>query len=358
MLSLTEEDPSVTETEDRQSTLPDDAPNPSQSSVLSPQSSPVPSGSRWPSPRPGRAMGLGLMVPISEGSAFGSTPRFADMLAITRTADAVGFDAVWFADHLVFELPEGSAPRGIWECWTTMAGLAAATNGSAIQIGCLVACTGFRNPGVIVKMAEAIDEIGQGRFILGLGAGWHEPEYRQFGFPFDHRVGRFEEAIGIIHGMLRDGRADLDGKFSRAEGMLNLPRGPRAETGGPPILIGSSGPRMLGLLARYADAWNSGWQQSAEDVKPKLDALDAACRAAGRDPASVVRTAGANIALPGYLGVRPNAIDGDEDALADAIRAFRALGIDHFVCGLDPCTPESVAWFAGVIARLDKDDAG
>jgi alkanesulfonate monooxygenase SsuD/methylene tetrahydromethanopterin reductase-like flavin-dependent oxidoreductase (luciferase family) len=126
------------------------------------------------------------------------------MLEMTRLAADVGFDIAWFADHLAFELPPDTHVRGVWDCWTTMAGIAAATE--RIAIGPLVACTGFRNPGVIAKMAEAIDEISGGRFVLGLGAGWHEPEYEMFGFPFDHRVGRFEEAIGIIVPMLREGR--------------------------------------------------------------------------------------------------------------------------------------------------------
>src|SRR5689334_3197074 len=154
---------------------------------------------RWPASA--RSMGLGLMLPISEGSAFGGTPRFADMVEMARLAEAVGFDALWFADHLAMQLPSDPAPRGVWECWTMMAGVAAATE--RIQIGSLVACTGFRNAGVIAKMTEAIDEISRGRFILGLGAGWHEFEYEMFDFPFDHRVSRFEDALRIIQPLLR-----------------------------------------------------------------------------------------------------------------------------------------------------------
>src|SRR5688572_32994221 len=95
-----------------------------------------------------------------------------------------------------------------------MAGLASATE--RIQIGSLVACTGFRNPGLVAKMTETIDDISGGRTILGLGAGWHKPEYDAFGYPFDHRVTRFEEAIRIIAPLLRDGYADVDGEFFQA----------------------------------------------------------------------------------------------------------------------------------------------
>ncbi len=301
----------------------------------------------WPATH--RPMGLGLMVPIAEGSAFGGTPRFADMLAMARVAADVGFDAVWFADHLALRLPPDEEVRGVWECWTTMAGLAAATE--RIQIGALVACTGYRNPGLIAKMAEAIDEISGGRFVLGLGAGWHEFEYDMFGFPFDHRVSRFEEAIGIIHPLLREGHVDYRGTYFQAPDCVNRPRGPRAA--GPPILVGTTGHRMLRLTARYADAWNTVWHKEAAAVEPLMATVDDACRDVGRDPATLVRTAGGNIAMPGYLGVRPDPITGDAEVMAATLRGFRDVGIHHFVCGLDPCTPESIEQFARVIELVD-----
>jgi len=303
----------------------------------------------WPAG--GRPMQLGVMVPIAEGSAFGGTPRFADMLAMTRAAADVGFDAVWFADHLILQLPPEEEVRGVWECWTTMAGLAAATE--RIQIGALVACAGFRNPGLVAKMAESIDEISGGRFILGLGAGWHLPEYEMFGYPFDHRASRFEEAIGIIHPLLRDGHADVDGTYYQARNAVNLPRGPRAS--GPPILVGTGGHRMLRLTARYADAWNTVWHKDAAALAPRLAAVDEACREVGRDPATLVRTAGGNIALPGYLGKRGDPIEGGPEEIAAALRGFREAGIRHFVCGLDPCTPASIEGFGRVIELLDAD---
>ncbi len=306
---------------------------------------------RWPASK--RRMGLGLMVPIAEASHFGGTPRFADMLEMTRLAANVGFDIAWFADHLAFELPPDTDVRGVWDCWTTMAGIAAATE--RIAIGPLVACTGFRNPGVIAKMAEAIDEISGGRFVLGLGAGWHEPEYEMFGFPFDHRVGRFEEAIGIIAPMLREGKADLDGRFSSAKGMVNQPRGPHPD--GAAILVGTTGPRMLRLTARYADAWNTVWHKDPAAVPPLMAAVDEACRDVGRDPATLVRTAGGNIAMPGYLGRRGDPIEGEPDAMAETLARFRDLGLAHFVCGLDPCTPATIERFARVIELLDADEA-
>ena len=318
---------------------------------MTPEPTAVPAASHpnaWPESH--RPMSLGLMVPIGEGSAFGGAPRFADMVEITRTAEAVGFDIGWYADHFAFDRP-GPETHGIWECWTMMAGVAAATE--RIGIGSLVACTGFRNPGVIAKMTEAIDEISNGRMILGLGAGWHRPEYEMFGFPWDHRVSRFEEAVEIIAPMLREKRADSAGDFFTAAGMVNQPRGPRPH--GAPILVGSSGPRMLRTVARHADAWNTVWHNDPAATVPLLAAVDAACAEVGRDPATLVRTAGGNIALPGYSGVRPHPITGDAERIAETLRGFRDLGFRHFVCGIDPCTPASVEWFARVIEMVDAD---
>src|SRR5699024_3443660 len=143
-----------------------------------------------------------------------------------------------------------------------------------VQIGPLVSCTGFRNPGVIAKMTETMDEISGGRFILGLGAGWNEIEYRQFGFPFGYRATRFEVAIRIIHPLLRQGNVDYQGRFYQANEAINQPRGPRSS--GAPLLIGSNGPRLLKTVARYADAWNSDWEADPGRIATLVANVDAA----------------------------------------------------------------------------------
>lgn len=313
-------------------------------------------GSHWPASS--RKMSFGVILPLAEESAFGDrTPHFADVLEMTRTANDVGFDVVWIIDHFVFraeadpqfQMPATSDERGVWECFTTMAGLASATE--RIQIGSLVACTGFRNPGLVAKMTETIDDISGGRVILGLGAGWHKPEYDAFGYPFDHRVSRFEEAMRIIHPLLRDGEVDFDGEFFQARNGVNRPRGPRAD--GAPILVGSNGRRMLRIIARYADAWNTVWHGSPEPVAAEMAAVDEACREVGRDPATLVRTAGGNIAMPGVTGRRPDPITGSDEAIAETVMRFRDIGIQHFVAGLDPCTPQSIEQFGRIIALVD-----
>jgi alkanesulfonate monooxygenase SsuD/methylene tetrahydromethanopterin reductase-like flavin-dependent oxidoreductase (luciferase family) len=300
-------------------------------------------------------MGIGVMLPIAERSAFGDRPvRFADMVEMAQTAETAGYDAIWLADHFLFRppvAPDGEE-YGLWEAWTAAAALAQAT--SRINIGLLVTCLGWRNPGMVARMTDTIDEISGGRFILGVGAGWHEPEYDAYGFPFDHRVSRFEDAITILDGLLRRGRSDHDGHFFSARDAISQPRGPMGERGGSPILVGSSSPRMLRLTARYADAWNTVWHNDPEQTTEPLRALSEACAEIGRDPATIVRTAGGNIAQPGYTGARGNPIEGSDEQIAERLAGFRDLDFGHFVAGLDPCTPTSIARFAGVIEVLDR----
>lgn len=324
----------------------------SESAPMSSPNSRDPHLGRWPTSA--REMGIGIMLPIAERSAFGPGLRFSDMLEMTRTAEDAGFDAVWLADHFLFRspvAPEGEE-YGLWEAWTAAAALAQGT--SRINIGLLVTCLGWRNPGIVARMTETIEDISGGRFILGTGAGWHEPEYDAYGFPFDHRASRFEDAITIISSLLRTGRADHDGEFFATKDAISQPRGPRAATGGAPILVGTSGERMLRLTARYADAWNTVWHQTAADAKPKIDAIDAACEAVGRDPQTLVRTVGGNIALSGYTGTRANPAEGDYDTLASGIDAFREHGFRHFIGGIDPCTPAAIEEFARVLEVLDS----
>ena len=301
-----------------------------------------------------RKMGIGIMMPTSDDGAFGRTPRFSDLAEIALEAEELGFDSLWVPDHFVYRYPGVDRVFGVWEAWTLLAGLAART--SRISLSIFVTGLVFRNPGVVAKSAEMLDEISNGRFILGLGAGSRLPDCDMLGLPFDHRASKSEDAIKIISALLRDGHADEQGRFFQANDAYNLPRGPRASEGGPPILIGTRGPRMLRLTAQYADAWNGDWHRSAETVAPLLDELDTACIDVGRDPATLIRTAGSNFALPGAHDARPNPVTGEIEAMAATIAEFRDLGLQHYIAGIDPCTPESLETFARTLGILDLSE--
>ena len=143
----------------------------------------------------GRTFKIGWLASLDDMPAEGATPRFSDVRAMAQAAEGAGLDSFWVADHLIARMPnEGEV--GQWESLTFLSALAAVT--ARIQLGPMVAATSFRNPAHTAKMADSLDEISNGRFILGLGAGWHEPEYAAFGYPFEHLASRFEEALRII----------------------------------------------------------------------------------------------------------------------------------------------------------------
>ena len=300
-------------------------------------------------------MRLGIQLPEVEREV-----RWAELLDMTRAIEDLGFDSVWVGEHLLYRWPDRPA-RGPWEAWTLLAAIAAST--SRIELGPLVACTSFHNPALLAKQAVTIDELSGGRFVLGLGAGWNESEFRAYGYPFDHRVGRFEEAFTIIRSLLRDGAVDFDGRWYQARDCELLPRGPRPA--GPPLMIGSTGPRMLRATMAHADAWNAWYDDTGNagsGVAPLRALVDNACREVGRDPAEVERTAAILVRTPGGAGRlqgdpaqgRLPPVSGEPEALADALRGYAREGIGHVQLVLDPITRESIRAVAPVLAILDR----
>jgi alkanesulfonate monooxygenase SsuD/methylene tetrahydromethanopterin reductase-like flavin-dependent oxidoreductase (luciferase family) len=282
---------------------------------------------------------------------------WSEILAMTRTGEQVGFDSVWVGDHLLYR-DEVHGARGPWEAWTMLAAIAAST--TRIALGPLVACTSFHNPTMLAKMASTVDEISGGRLILGLGAGWNETEYRAFGFPYDRRVSRFAEAFTIIRSLLREGKVDFAGEFYTARDCELVPR-PRA--GGPPLMVGSMGERMLALTIPYVDSWNAwfSWTDNRpEGVAPLRAKVDAACKAAGRKPTEVERTVAVLVRLPGATGSRESdasrevaPLEGSPAQIADALRAYAREGVGHVQLVIDPITEASIAALAPMLERLD-----
>ncbi len=306
---------------------------------------------------PGRPLKVGIQLPEVEWAA-----RWSDLVEIARTAEDVGFDSVWIGDHLLYRYASGES-RGPWEAWTMLAALAAST--SRIQLGPLVASTAFHAPAMLAKMAATVDEISGGRLILGLGAGWNETEFTAYGFPFDRRIARFEEAFTIIRTLLRDGAIDFDGTFYQARDCELVPRGPRP--GGPPLMIGSVGPRMLQITMPHVDAWNVWFTDtgnSPRGVPPLRDMVDEACRAVGRDPVAVERSVAVQVRLPAGKGrfqgdfaagpARPP-LEGSAAEIAAELRAYAHEGIGHVQLVVDPITAPSIEALAPVLADLDRD---
>lgn len=313
-----------------------------------------------------RPLNVGLILPVIEGMMVGETPRWADVRAVAQTAEREGFDSVWMIDHLLFP-PRGerSTPVGVWEGWSMLAALAEATD--RIALGTFVACTAFRNPTLLAKMADTVDEISDGRLILGLGAGNTEDEFHAFGYPFDHRMSRFAEALTIVHTLLRTGRIDFAGEYYKAPQCELRPRGPRP--GGPPLMIGTTGERGLRLAARYADSWNVSWGRVGNGVagtSALLPLVDAACREVGRDPETLGRSVGVLVELPGAPPYPPNfpawnpgqggrLISGTAEEIAETFRAFAAIGVEHLQVWLNPTTVAGIEALSEVLRLLNHE---
>lgn len=301
-------------------------------------------------------MKIGLMLPIGEQEKSRRTLPWQDLREMALAAEGGGLDSIWAADHLVFQ--DDGTWSGIHECWTMLAAVAAVTE--RVEIGPLVLALPFRNPALTAKMAAALDEVSGGRLVLGVGCGWHEPEFDAFDYPFDHRVGRFEEALGVVLPLLREGRVEVEGRWHRADARL-LPAGPRPN--GPPILIAGKRPRMLRLVARHADQWNAAWygrREEAAELEQRIAMLREACVAEGRDLSTITLTVGLFVHFPdlpdpGHEDAPKNSISGDADEVGRALADYRELGVEHLIVHVWPPTAAAVTELgrAAEVARAD-----
>jgi alkanesulfonate monooxygenase SsuD/methylene tetrahydromethanopterin reductase-like flavin-dependent oxidoreductase (luciferase family) len=278
---------------------------------------------------------------------------WADYLDLARRAEAAGYDSVWVGDHLLYDLPDGST-RGPYEAWTTLAAIAAVTE--RVEIGPLVASTSFHAPAMLAKQAATVDAISGGRLIVALGAGWNRREFDAFGFPYDRRVSRFQEALAIIAPLLRQGRTTFHGEFYDVDDCVLDPRPVRE--GGPPIMLGSNSPRMLGIGLPVVDSWNVWWSiydnslERYAEAKADVDALVPEGR-------QVEATAAVLVTLPEGRGrLMGEAYDArvttvTPDDLADHVRGLANSGATHLQLVLDPITAESIDVVGQVLADLD-----
>lgn len=275
-------------------------------------------------------MKVGFIIPLGESDTLGRPPSFQEIRALALQAEDAGFDSVWVYDHLLYRFPERETV-GVHECWSILAALADATE--RVELGTLVMPVSWRNPALLAKMAATVEEISNGRLILGLGTGFHQPEFDAFGYPYDHLASRFEEGIQIITSLLREGKVDFHGEYYSAPNGEIRPRGPRPE--GPPILVASHGPRMLRLTAQYADAWNTAWFGPVADAAERRADFEKACAEAGRDPSTIETTVGVHCAYP-FEGVEFNpekVLTGTPEEVAAGLRAYEESGVSHVICG-------------------------
>jgi len=296
---------------------------------------------------------IGVLLPMGN---HGAAPEpWPQVIEFARRAESLGLDALWVVDHTLFRFP-GAPERGSHEAWSVLAALAAAT--TRVELGTLVLGLRFRNPALLAKMAATTDEISGGRLTLGVGAGWHDPEYAAFGYPLDHRLGRTEEAFELLVRLIKEGRASMHGDYVHAEDAAILPPARPSLR----ILSSGRGPRMMGIVARLADTSNIAWMGRPADpvLMERMAALDRACEAIDRDPATLERTVGISVRYPDAIvdGPSPDRsknLDGSLDSaqpVADGLQAFADAGYPEAMVWLEPMNIAALERLAESVALI------
>lgn len=320
-------------------------------------------------------MRFGLALPHYGYSMPGGVdwPKIRD---VAQMAEELGYGSLWVSDHLFLDISKygGSPePHEAFECFTTLAALAQAT--TRVRLGTLVVCNDLRNPALVAKMAASIDVLSEGRFDLGMGAGWYEPEYEAAGISFDPpgvRVSRLAEAVQIVKGMLSQESLSFEGQHYRVTDAVVTPR--PAQPGGPPVWVGGKGDRVVSIAGRHADGFNTVWAWTPEDYRGRVEVLDEAAKRAGRQP--VRRTVGLytlgaddpsrleqrwstyvestpkgvvdGVALDEWSGDK---LVGTADQIAQTVGRFEALGVEEVILGFGVlpfqlAEEQAPVWFA------------
>jgi alkanesulfonate monooxygenase SsuD/methylene tetrahydromethanopterin reductase-like flavin-dependent oxidoreductase (luciferase family) len=309
---------------------------------------PVPK--RSPSVKP---LEVGLVLYTGDVGSDRVTARWEELRALALRAEEIGFDTVWAPDELLWRRTR-ETERGFWDGVAMMGALAAVT--SRIKVGSWVMSALHRNPGIVAKAVETIDEISGGRFVFGLGAGHEWPgQATAFGLPEDQVYARFEEALEVIVPLLRGGHADFEGKWHAARNLPQRPVGPRPN--GIPIMIGGHGPKGMRHAAKLADIWSCYVEEPdyRAELTRKVAAFNAACAEVGRDPESIGRSAGIDVApLAGSTeDAPPNAsILGTVETIADGLRELHAAGFSQLELILTPQSMPAVDAMAPMLEVL------
>ena len=312
-------------------------------------------------------MKTGLLLPAWSYAAAGATFTTRELLAFAEQAVLAGFESLWVSDHFLnepfsdyaavgIEFPEEmrGVKSGQWECWSLLAALAVRT--PDVTLGTLVTNTAFRNPALLARIIDTVDDLSGGRLVVGLGAGDFASEHQAFGYDFTRPIARFEEALAVIRPLLRGETLTHHGAFYHTEHASLLPKSLRAD--GPPIMIGllRGGPRMLRLVAHYADQWNCMLPFSDSRVGSYSAAwqqVRAACEKHGRDPATLARNVTIGVCLSDHYplpGARP--LRGSQQQLIDVCCAYREHGLEILRMVIEPYTPATLEFLAPVLAAV------
>lgn len=273
-------------------------------------------------------LGIGITLLSMQDPETGDTPSWEQLRSRALLAQDVGFDTVWVADELQWEMDAWDGPRNWWECVALTGAIASATE--SINVGTWVLSALHRNPGITVRAAETLDEISGGRFVFGLGAGHAGRQGEAFGLPSNYTVSRYEEALDVITSLRDAGRVSFDGKYHSAKDQVLGPRSSR--DGSIPLLLGGHGKRTMTLAVENADIWSGYATESSqpEAFADMIDQLNGICEALGRDTDSIGKSIGVAVAPPdiaptGWLA-DAGTIKGSTGQIIDTFTRFEAMG--------------------------------
>lgn len=298
-------------------------------------------------------MRLGLALPQYDYSVPGELPlRYETIERVAQRAESVGFDSLWLSDHLYLDLAKYGGPAtryGAFEPIATLAALGRSV--PRVRLGTLVLCEALRPAAVLAKALATLDRTIGGRLDVGLGAGWYEPDYEAVGMTMPRpgdRLDRLREAVEIVSALLGGSPLTFGGRYHRAANAVVDP--PALQTPRPPVFVGGKGDRLLRLAAECADGWNTCWVWTADDYRKRLVALERACDALGRDPASVWRSLG----LYALVGEDEADLRRRFERMADLSPPGLLAGttLDEWRVGRLVGTPEQVRSLAGEYAAL------
>ena len=297
-----------------------------------------------------RPLRVGIQLPEVE-----RVVRWPEYVAMARAAEEVGFDSVWVGDHLLYR-DDGRPERGPWDAWTLLAGLATVTE--RVSIGPLVACTAFHRPGMLARVATAVDELSGGRLIVGLGAGWNEPEFTAFGIPFDDRLVRFTEALEIIRRLLAGERVTFSGTYETVNDAVLLPPPSRR----PPLMIGAIRTRTVEVAIPYVETWNTWYEwygNTPDGFAAASRRIDEIARRAGREPRAILHSACVLVVLDRDAGERSLVekappLEGSPEAVSAFLRDLAAAGADEAILVASPINEGSIRRLGRALAVLDE----
>jgi F420-dependent oxidoreductase-like protein len=284
---------------------------------------------------------------------------YEQIVEIAKTADDAGYEALMCPDHLTTIPPSHEV---LFDAWTMITGLARET--SRVRLGQLVTANSYRNPALQAKMASTLDVVSRGRLTFGIGAGWWEPDYIQYGYEFGtagQRLDWLGEAVQIILAMWTEKETTFEGKYYQVRGAVNEPKGVQRPHI-PMMIAGGGEKKTLRLVAQYGDACNI--MDSPEAARQKFAVLRQHCADVGRDYETINRTVttaaiiadtdaearalippGSEFAFPGDLG--SYGLIGTADTIKKRIVAFEDAGVQELVIGFqDPTSVQQVTRFA------------